>query len=133
MSRNQFNLSRYIPQEVKRQIRVQSKFGCVICRNAICHYEHIEPEFHEAREHNPDKMCLLCGGCHDKVTRGRTSKDTVKRKYEEIQNDSNIKAPCDEFDFASQNPVIELGAGTFEYCDNIIQFGNDTLLKINRS
>jgi len=133
MLKNKFGLSRYIPDKVKRQIRVQSKFGCVICRNAICHYEHIVPEFHEAKEHNPNKMCLLCGSCHDKVTRGRISKETVKRQYEYVQNNSNIRPPFDEFDLASDNPIIVLGAGTFEKCENIIQFGDEILLKIEKA
>lgn len=133
MSKNKFGLSRYIPDKVKKQIRLQSKFGCVICRNAICHYEHIDPEFHEAREHHPNKMCLLCGRCHDKVTRGRISKETVKRNYEDVQNNSNIKAPFDEFDLATHNPIVVLGAGTFENCANIIQFGNEILLKIDKA
>ncbi len=130
--KNKYNLSRYIKKEIKRQVRLNSKFGCVICRNAICHYEHIDPEFKDAKEHDPEKICLLCGGCHDKVTRGRISKNTVKRKYKEVQYNDNIKPPFDEFDLNSLNPIIKLGGGTFEFCNNLIVFGSEILLKIDK-
>lgn len=70
MTTNKHGFSRYIPQETKLEIRRRSKFGCVVCRCAFYQYEHIIPEYHDADEHNPDNMCLLCGHCHDKVTRG---------------------------------------------------------------
>jgi len=39
----------------------------------------VDPEFKDATEHKPEAMVLLCAGCHDKVTRGQWSKETVKR------------------------------------------------------
>ena len=76
---NRHGLTRYIPPEIKQAIRRRCGFGCVICGNAIIIYEHVDPEFKDATEHNPEAMTLLCGGCHDKVTRGQWSKETVKR------------------------------------------------------
>lgn len=40
-------------------------------------YEHIEPEFHHAKEHDPSKMTLLCISCHGRVTRKVISKKAV--------------------------------------------------------
>jgi hypothetical protein len=71
---NKHGLKRYIPLEVKEKIRKASGFGCVICGAVVAQYEHIEPEFRDATEHDPDKMTLLCGSCHDKVTRRQISK-----------------------------------------------------------
>lgn len=76
---NRFGLTDYIPEAIKRKIRCDAGFGCVICGSAFYHYEHIDPEFHDAREHDPGAMTLLCGGCHDRVTRRQLSKETVKR------------------------------------------------------
>ena len=75
---NKYGLTRNIPSPVKRIIRQDCGFGCVICGNAIFQYEHIDPEFINAKEHNPEKIALLCGSCHDKVTRGIWSKQKVK-------------------------------------------------------
>lgn len=76
---NRFGLTDYIPREIKYAVRKRCGFGCVICGHAIIHYEHVDPEFKDATEHDPEAMALLCGGCHDKVTRGQWSKEKVKR------------------------------------------------------
>ena len=58
--KNKFELSRTIPEPIKRQIRQDSGFGCVICGLGIIQYEHVDPEFHLAKIHDPSKMTLLC-------------------------------------------------------------------------
>lgn len=75
---NKHGLSRTIPDPIKRQVRQECGFGCVCCGMAISQYEHIDPEYNEATEHDPNKIALLCASCHDKVTRGIWSKDKVK-------------------------------------------------------
>lgn len=61
---NKYKLSRTIPAEVKRKVRQRCGFGCVVCGSAIYDYEHFNPEFNEAREHNPDGIALLCPTDH---------------------------------------------------------------------
>jgi hypothetical protein len=51
----------------------------VICGLAITQYEHIDPTFADAKIHDPKKIALLCGACHDHVTKGMWSKDYVLR------------------------------------------------------
>lgn len=77
MTKNIYGLDRYIPEGVRRQVRQQCGFGCVICGLAIAQYEHIDPPFAEATAHDPDRIALLCASCHDRVTRGIWSKDKV--------------------------------------------------------
>ena len=60
-NRNQYGLTRTIPEDIKRQVRQACGFGCVCCGLAIATYEHIDPEFHFAESHDPDKMAYLCG------------------------------------------------------------------------
>jgi len=129
---NKYNLSRHIPKKIAREVRLRSKFACVNCRNAIYQYEHIDPEFNEATEHDPEKICLLCGSCHDKVTRGRLSKETIRKKYQEVQGNNDIKPPFDEFDLSVSSPVIRLGTSSFEYAKKIIVFGDETILSIDK-
>ena len=78
-SYNKYGLSRHIPETVKRKVRQACGFGCVCCGLAIATYEHIDPEFSEAKNHDWKKIAYLCGSCHDKVTRGFWSKNKIKK------------------------------------------------------
>lgn len=76
-SKNKHGLKRYVPAEIRARIRKDAGFGCVICGCVLVDYEHIDPEFHQAKEHNPEKMTLLCISCHGRVTRKIISKKAV--------------------------------------------------------
>jgi len=110
-------------------VRVRSKFGCVVCRSAICQYEHIDPPFADAKVHDPDSICLLCGRCHDKVTRGRLSKATVLRKYLEVQASDDIKRPFDDFDL-SGDLTVHLGSCTFHGAKTLVEIDGEKVLAI---
>ena len=66
-----------LKESQKRKIRQDAGYGCVICGALFIQYEHIEPEFHDAKEHDPDRMTLLCGTHHDDVSYGRITKEMV--------------------------------------------------------
>lgn len=76
---NKYGLSRHIPDDIKLKIRQACGFGCIVCGMTIYTYEHIDPEFSDAKAHDPNKMALLCGSCHLKVTKGIYSKEKIKR------------------------------------------------------
>lgn len=130
MTTNKHGLSRYIPQETKLEIRRRSKFGCVACRCAFYQYEHIMPEYHDADEHNPVNMCLLCGHCHDKVTRGMLSKETIQIKYNEIQSSADIKKPFDDLDLNHNNIDVKLGSCIFKHSKCLILLDGVVVLSI---
>lgn len=131
MSTNKHGLARHIPNTIKREIRQLSKFGCVICRCGIYEYEHIVPEYNDAREHDPLSMCLLCGRCHNKVTKGILSKETVLSNYKKVQENETVKQPWESFDLDSANITVKIGTCTFKNSTNIIKLGNKNLLSIN--
>lgn len=86
---NKNGLKRYIPSKIRTQIRKDAGFGCVLCGCVLVDYEHIEPEFHEAQEHDPEKMTLLCVSCHGRVTRKLIAKKTIwnaKKKPKALQD-----------------------------------------------
>jgi hypothetical protein len=60
-------------------VRQECGFGCVVCGEAICQYEHVDPEFCDATEHLVPNIALLCGTCHEKVTTGFLTKHRVKK------------------------------------------------------
>lgn len=76
---NKYGLTRSaLTADIKRQIRRASGYGCVICGLGLYQYEHVEPTFAEATEHDPTKMTLLCSNCHGRVTTKSWSKQKVK-------------------------------------------------------
>lgn len=114
---NKFGLARRIPAEIARTVRQEAGFGCVICGSGIFEYEHIEPEFKEAKEHDPNCITLLCPSCHGKVTRNRLSKESVwsaKRNPKPLQQGF----ANDWFDFNSDRmPFIKFGGTTTQNCE----------------
>lgn len=74
---NKFGLSRSIPAATQLAVRRECGFGCVICGEAICEYEHFDPEFKDARDHRVSGVALLCKLCHGKRTSGLISKRRV--------------------------------------------------------
>jgi len=108
---NRYGLSRHIPAEIRREVRQRSKFGCVICRRGFYQYEHIDPPFGDAREHDPERICCLCGSCHDSVTRGQLSKQMIKSAYISIQELSldKVDPPIGPLDFHDGNAELLIG------------------------
>jgi len=113
--RNQYGLSKDIPDPIKQQVRQTCGFGCVICGASLIEYEHIDPEFPDAKSHDPFAIALLCPYCHGNVTRKFWSKEKVK---------AALGAPrCKEkgfswgaFDFGSQIPEVRFAGCTFQNC-----------------
>lgn len=132
MNKNKYGLSRNIPSDIKLKIRQRCGFGCVICGSGIIQYEHVDPEFFEAREHNPDNMTLLCPQCHEKVTKGFWSKDRVK---EAMKNPKCLQLNyCSEFfDVGSDGFCIEFSGSYIVGCKNIIKINSLPLLIIDYS
>lgn len=78
MTTNRQNLSRDIPEPVKRVVRQRDGFGCIVCGSAFYQYDHLGTEFKDADAHDPQQIVLLCGGCHDRKTRGALSTETLQ-------------------------------------------------------
>lgn len=128
--KNKYGLSRHIPESIAREIRIRSKFGCVICRSAIYQYEHISPPFSEAKEHNPNNMCLLCGRCHDKVTKRQISKETVRNAYEQTQSENEIRRPFDDLVLSGKTMTVCLGSSVFHGASTLIEVDGNSVLSI---
>lgn len=115
VKRNKHGLGRHIPADVKREVRQRCKFGCVMCRCGFFHYEHIDPEFEDAETHDPDRICCLCGACHDRVSKGLLSKSAVESAYAKIQGADidQVGHPIGPLDF--HDGTAELVIGGLEY------------------
>lgn len=127
---NRHGLSRSIPAGVRREVRQRCGFGCVICGLAFYDYEHFEPDFADALEHNPAGITLLCSQCNQKRARGRLSRETVAL--------ANLSPRCldqgfshEMFDFHSKPITVKFAGVTFHDCKNLIVLNGYPVLKID--
>lgn len=126
---NKQGLGRYIEADVKRQVRQRDGFGCIICGSAFYQYDHLGVEFVNADVHDPKKIVLLCGSCHDRKTRGALSDETIER---------HAKAPkCHEkefswgaFDVGVKTPDIILGTITAISAKTLIRVDGEEVFSI---
>lgn len=100
-----------MPTDVEREVRQRSKFGCVICRSGFYEYEHIDPVFADAREHDPSRICCLCPSCHSAVTRGQRSKASVAAAYAAVQSATmdEVGNPVGPIDFYGGQAELRIG------------------------
>lgn len=66
-----------IPDPLKRKVRQQCFFGCVLCGAPVFHYDHIE-EYSEVQEHTLENLALLCERHHGAKTTGKLSAERVR-------------------------------------------------------
>lgn len=126
---NQYGLARHIPTEVKRAVRQRCRFGCVVCGMGVYDYEHVDPEFKYAKEHDPDRIALLCPSCHAKVTRGQWSKDKIKAALLSPKA-AEAGYAKEFFDFTGNHPEVILGGNTLRNCRVPIMVHGSPLISI---
>ncbi|WP_125719313.1 hypothetical protein [Pseudoalteromonas rubra] len=129
-SKNRHGLSRTISESVKRKIRQRCGFGCVKCGCAVYQYEHVDPEFSDAKIHDPERIVLLCGGCHDLVTRGLLSKESIK------QHSMNPKCfqtgfSFGPFDIGACDPEVTLGTYKCKKVKTLISVYGEPVLSVD--
>jgi len=128
--RNQYGLTRNIPSEVARQVRQRDGFGCVICGSAFIQYDHLDPPFAEAQSHEPSGLVLLCGGCHDRRSRGALSVDSVKR--------AAVSPKCKQSGFSRgafdlgqpEAPIVWFGNVLLWECETLLVLNGEPVLAI---
>lgn len=130
--RNQFGLSRTIPEDVKRQVRQRCGYGCVICGTSIVEYEHVRPEFAKAKAHDPQAIALLCPTCHAKKTRNFLSVGKILKAMERPIAKTSGYAFSELEDHAS-HPYVVLGGMTLKNCPTPVQVRGMPLISIEQA
>ena len=128
---NKYGLKDTISASTKREVRQRCGFGCVNCGNAVYQYEHLEPTFAEATEHNPVHIVLLCGGCHDRVTRRILSKETIKIRSKDpyCKQKGFSFGP---FDIGLVEPTIKIGTLSCENVDSLIRIDGECIFSVKK-
>lgn len=116
---------------MKRIVRQRCGFGCVVCGLAIYDYEHVQPEFHDAKEHDPDCIVLLCPNHHALVTRGLNSKNRI---LEYARHPAALKRGfVNGFFEVGKGPlVVKFGGIVCQDTPKIISVGNIPLLEFRK-
>lgn len=125
---NKHGLSRDIPEDIKRIVRQRCGFGCIFCGCWLYDYEHIIPEWHNATEHNPDNICLLCTNHHRKVLVKRLSKEQVFDQYKHPIALS--RGYANEY-IELRSLKVVLGTIHFSNIGNLVEIDGQTVLGIN--
>jgi hypothetical protein len=128
---NNHGLSRIIPEDVKRQVRQNCGFGCCICGNAFYHYDHYNPEFADAKVHDPNGITLLCANHHDAKTRGRLSSESVSNAAASPYCKSH-KHSFGSIEFFDTNVVVQIGSTKYLDPTNIIRIDGIPILSIKQ-
>lgn len=131
MKINKYGLSRNVPAEVKRIIRKKDGYGCIFCGKIFIQYEHIDPQWSDAKEHDASKMALLCSSCHDEVTHKRISKIRVTKAKEDPFCKRNGFANG-KFYPHPENMKIQIGNSIFGNTDIAITFEGKPLIWVTR-
>lgn len=131
MKKNKYGLSRRVPPEIKRQIRKDDGYGCILCGDIFVQYEHIDPLWCDAEIHDASKMALLCTSCHDKVTHKRIAKSIIAKAKKEPF--------CKRKGFAEgkfyphpEDMKIQIGSSVFSNTDIAITISGKPLIWITR-
>ena len=128
---NKYGLKDTIHSSVKREVRQRCGLGCVNCGNAVYQYEHLDPTFAEAKEHNPKHIVLLCGGCHDWVTRKILSKETIKiRSIDPICKQKGFS--FGPFDLGLVEPTIKLGTLICKDVESLINIDGVSIFSVKK-
>lgn len=131
LGKNIYGLSRTIPSRIKFIVRQKYGFGCIICGTGIIEYEHIDPEYKDAKKHDPDCITILCPTCHAKKTRGFLSTESVKRAMTKPKSLEN-GFPKDTLDLGVENfPKILFAGSIIENCPIPISINGKPLFEIN--
>jgi len=77
-----------ISNEIKRNLRIESRFGCCRCGFPFIEYHHIIP-YSEIHKHNPENMMAVCSRCHDIITSGVIPQEEQRNFKKNPHNKSN--------------------------------------------
>jgi hypothetical protein len=129
--RNRHGLARYVPKEVRREVRQRCGFGCVRCGLAYYDFEHFDPDFKDALRHDPNGITLLCMQCNQKRARGTLSAETVARA------DKNPRCKQDgfaseSFDFGPNGITVNFAGSKYFNCRVILRIAGVDVLSIRK-
>jgi hypothetical protein len=123
-------LTRWIPENVRREVRKRSGFGCVHCGVALLEYAHFDPVFAKATEHRAEGITVLCPTCHSKVDKGIISQSSLLKDVAE-PHALQVGYSRDKLEVGN-SPTVVLCDSTIIGSPVIIEVSGRTLLGVSQ-
>lgn len=129
---NKHGLPRYIPSDIQAKIRKNDGYGCVKCGNIFIQYEHIDPLFCDAKEHDPEKITLLCSGCHDESTGRRLPKRIIQSLKKDPYCKRSGFTKSKKFYPNPDQMQVDIGNSSFSNTDIAIMVYGKPIIWVNK-
>jgi hypothetical protein len=129
LTKNKHGLSRDIPEDIRREIRLRCAFGCVICGSAVTTYEHFDPPFKDAMSHDVKGITLLCGSHQIQSSKSLLSKETIAAANENPKCRQTGYADH-MFDLGGVSPTIALGSVRLIECGQVLAVNQKPVIAV---
>lgn len=117
-----------IPSEIKRLVRQQAGFGCVVCGNPLYELHHIVP-YPNVKEHRAENIVPLCPDYHRRAHGGQFTRDELQRFKNSPHNLDRVE---DRFRIPSSELRVKLAGTECVNVTHILVVDNLSLLSIAR-
>ena len=124
--------SRDIPEPMKRELRQEALFGCVLCGSPIIDYHHII-FYSEVKKHEKENLVVLCPEHH---RRANCKEIPIQILYEKkkLPYNKNVQSISKDFYiFNKPEMKIKIGTNIFINTSNILVVDDKTILSFNSS
>jgi len=100
-----------------------------MCGKAFYHYDHFDPEFADATEHNADGITLLCAEHHDEKNRNRSTIEMVQ------DANANPKAitlgqAAGSMNFPSAETMVQIAGAEFRAPESLLSIDGVSVLSV---
>lgn len=115
---------RYIPADIRRQLRQESGFGCCVCGTPFVEYHHIVP-WSEKQHNDPEHMIALCPTHHAEVAKLKR-----QQQYDLKLSPHNIRTGRmrGKLISAETEPRFIVGSCTYINTPKVLTYYNITLI-----
>lgn len=118
---------RSILSELKRELRQEALFGCVLCGSPIIEFHHIE-FFSVVHEHKKENLVVLCPKCHHRANCKEIPPDYLLQKKVNPFNKDKSDVSQEFFPFIYNDMIIKMSGGEFIRTPELITVRGKRLL-----
>lgn len=116
-----------IPESIKRQLRQESNFGCVLCGSPIIEYHHIEP-YAKVQCHERSNLVILCPEHHHRANCGEIFEEKVIEAKNNPYNKNNEYIGKDFFLKKYELLKVKIGGITYLRTPIILEIDDKALV-----
>jgi hypothetical protein len=133
--KNSENKGRYIPEEVRKQLRKEVAFGCPIknCGSPYLSYHHFDPPYHVEKHHRPEGMIALCLH-HHKAADNDAYTSSQLRSFKKYPYLKTVKQkPKGRFEWEREQLIVLMGGGAYTSNEVILRVKTKDIIWVSKS